>query len=41
VKRFAEVVVYAAVVVLAAGALALFGTLPPLSLVTTLVYRGF
>lgn len=40
-KKPIEALVYAVVVVLALAALALFVALPPLSLITSLVYQGF
>jgi hypothetical protein len=40
-KKAAEALVYGVLVVLALVAFGLFAALPPLSLVTALVYRGF
>lgn len=40
-KTLAERIVYGAIVVLGLVALGLFVALPPLSLVTALVYQGF
>jgi hypothetical protein len=40
-KKATEALVYGVLVVLALAALGLFVALPPLSLVTSLVYQGF